>query len=69
MALLDAVSLRRSAATALRPSKREMTHKEADRVCDEPACATKLSRYNPATSCTIHEGWSDPAPRRRGPRS
>lgn len=68
MALLDAVNLRRSSAHALRASKREVECQDDDRVCDAPECSTHLSRYNPAPSCTLHEGWADPTPRRRSVR-
>jgi hypothetical protein len=67
MALLDAVNLRRSSVQVLRASKRTVEHQGVDRVCDAPDCKTRLSRYNPAESCTLHAGWSDPTPRRRGP--
>lgn len=30
-----------------------------DRVCAEPACAVRLSRYNPAPTCAAHAGWTD----------
>ena len=29
------------------------------RVCTSEDCRTKLSRYNPSDTCTVHEGWKD----------
>jgi hypothetical protein len=66
LSLLDSINLRQSSAQALR-SGRALETKDADRVCDEPSCTTRLSRYNPAASCSMHEGWEDPVPNRRGP--
>jgi hypothetical protein len=28
---------------------------EAGRICDEPACETRLSIYNSAPRCSVHE--------------
>ena len=44
------------------------------RICGAVTCATRLSRYNPATTCSQHRGWHPagdsppPARRRRRPR-
>jgi hypothetical protein len=27
------------------------------RVCDAPGCQAYLSSYNPATRCSLHDGW------------
>jgi hypothetical protein len=27
------------------------------RTCAEDGCTARLSRYNPARCCTIHQGW------------
>jgi hypothetical protein len=27
------------------------------RTCAAEGCSTRLSRYNPARCCTIHQGW------------
>src|SRR6266545_293356 len=40
------------------------------RTCAEDACTARLSRYNPAGRCAIHQGWDGqevPRPRRRRP--
>jgi len=40
------------------------------RTCAEDACTARLSRYNPARHCAIHQGWDGqevPLPRRRRP--
>jgi hypothetical protein len=40
------------------------------RTCAEDGCTARLSRYNPARSCAIHQGWDGqevPRPRRRRP--
>jgi hypothetical protein len=63
MALLDSMNLRNASAHALR-SGVSVEHHEVGRVCDAPECTTKLSRYNPAATCSAHKGWTD-APRRR----
>jgi hypothetical protein len=38
------------------------------RICAADGCTTKLSRYNPAPSCSLHQGWDQQPvtrPRRR----
>lgn len=35
------------------------------RQCEEPECRVVLSRYNPASRCTLHKGWTDAVPTRR----
>jgi len=39
------------------------------RTCVVDGCATRLSRYNPARCCAIHQGWDQQAPRARRRRS
>lgn len=34
------------------------------RACGFPGCGTRLSRYNPNTTCTVHGGWLDADQRR-----
>ena len=29
------------------------------RECSADGCETKLSRYNPSDTCTVHAGWKD----------
>lgn len=36
----------------------------AARSCAYPGCETRLSRYNPNTTCTVHGGWLDADQRR-----
>jgi hypothetical protein len=40
------------------------------RTCAEDGCTARLSRYNPARCCAIHQGWDGQVvtrPRRRRP--
>jgi hypothetical protein len=41
------------------------------RTCAAEGCQVRLSRYNPSTHCSLHDGWdAEPARRRRRhPRS
>lgn len=41
----------------------------ADRMCAHPDCSTRLSRYNPDSTCARHGGWIAEAPPRRRRRS
>ena len=36
------------------------------RVCDQPECTARLSRYNPSDTCSVHAGWTDPRQRQHG---
>jgi hypothetical protein len=36
------------------------------RTCAVDGCATKLSRYNPASCCTLHQGWDQRPVTRHG---
>jgi hypothetical protein len=67
MTLIDSMNLRRSSAHALNPANRgsKMVQHDADRVCEAPECTTRLSRYNPAASCSAHAGWTDAGTSRR----
>lgn len=36
------------------------------RQCENADCRVILSRYNPASRCNLHQGWTEaPVPRRR----
>lgn len=65
MALIDSMNLRQSTANTLRAGK-SVAQEEVGRVCDAQGCTTRLSRYNPATSCCQHEGWAAPPQTRTG---
>lgn len=65
MSLLESMNLRQSAAHSLSTGK-ALEMREKDRVCGDPTCSTRLSRYNPAPCCGLHAGWSDPPRPRRG---
>lgn len=34
------------------------------RRCEAADCDTLLSRYNPSTTCNVHQGWRDTRQRR-----
>lgn len=36
------------------------------RRCAHDGCTATLSRYNPSETCSVHEGWVDPASRSYG---
>lgn len=38
----------------------------AGRVCSQPDCTARLSRYNPSETCSVHKGWADPRQRQHG---
>ncbi len=69
MALLNSMNLRTSNLRRLRPGS-VVPQQASHRICATEGCDTRLSRYNPATACSTHEGWDDAAPtprtRRRG---
>ncbi len=66
MALLNSMNLRTSNLQRLRPGT-EVAHQATHRICATEGCETRLSRYNPATACSTHQGWDDAAlaPRKR----
>jgi len=39
---------------------------DRDRRCAHQGCESRLSRYNPSTTCSLHEGWADTATRSYG---
>jgi hypothetical protein len=39
----------------LNPGRGTVTRQEAGRICQEPACDTRLSIYNSALRCSVHE--------------
>lgn len=41
-----------------------LTSSSTRRRCEIEDCETLLSRYNPSTTCTVHEGWRDTRQRR-----
>jgi hypothetical protein len=49
-----------------RPSKRRSANADPlvrifgnARTCMAEGCTTRLSRYNPAPCCSLHEGWDE----------
>jgi hypothetical protein len=61
-------NLRASRAVAL-SSGTPLEQSSAGRFCSYPECPTRLSRYNPDSTCAAHGGWAvDPQPRRRRSR-
>lgn len=38
----------------------------ADRHCAAEGCTSKLSRYNPSETCSVHRGWVDTTARSYG---
>jgi hypothetical protein len=45
---------------------RRVAVSDEDRRCIHPHCNTRLSRYNPDSTCSRHGGWSDASLLRRG---
>jgi hypothetical protein len=39
----------------LNPGRGVVVRQEAGRICQEPACDTRLSIYNSALRCSVHE--------------
>jgi hypothetical protein len=39
----------------LNPGRGTVARHEAGRICEEPACETRLSIYNSAPRCSLHE--------------
>ena len=39
----------------LNPGRGIVARHEAGRICEEPACETRLSIYNSAPRCSVHE--------------
>ena len=37
-----------------------------NRCCAHPQCTTRLSRYNPDSTCSQHNGWTDASVPQRG---
>jgi hypothetical protein len=58
-------TLRKGRTSVLR-SGESVAHATVDRQCAAPGCLTRLSRYNPQATCSIHAGWQDPPKSRRG---
>lgn len=54
----ETVQLRRARVTALERGDGP-TQKDRSRECAAADCATKLSRYNPSSTCSAHRGWQD----------
>lgn len=62
-------SLRMSRAIALSSGAPLHAATEARR-CAHPECPTRLSRYNPDTTCARHGGWvAEAPPKRRRPKA
>ena len=67
MSLLDpTVAPREARATALATGE-PMDNFGVRRSCASDGCTALLSRYNPATTCSVHRGWRavEHRPRRR----
>lgn len=39
---------------------------DRDRCCAVEGCTSRLSRYNPSNTCSVHRGWVDTATRSYG---
>lgn len=59
----DTVRLHQSRHTTLAQGQR-LAMSAAHRRCQAEGCDTRLSRYNPSSTCTLHQGWSDTRQRR-----
>ena len=57
--------LRRSRHQSIQVGERIEQH-GSDRRCQARGCETKLSRYNPSTTCATHAGWADTRKRSYG---
>lgn len=57
--------LRRSRHQAISGGERVEQHGDR-RECATPDCGTRLSRYNPSTTCAAHQGWKDDRRRNYG---
>lgn len=55
---------RAMALSSGRPVEQYETAGGGGRRCGFPGCTTRLSRYNPNTSCSTHGGWLDADGRR-----
>ena len=63
--LTPSVAARESRAIPLQTGD-PMTSFGTARRCGAPDCGARLSRYNPAATCSLHQGWREgPQPRRR----
>jgi len=51
-----------AARAEARRSLRYVRSHGAERVCDHEGCETKLSRYNKARFCWVHDDAGDPKP-------
>lgn len=54
----ETVQLRHARVTALERGHGPAQKSDA-RQCAASNCVTKLSRYNPSSTCSAHEGWQD----------
>ncbi len=57
--------LRRSRHQSI-SSGEEVKDHGRNRNCTAPGCQTRLSRYNPSTTCAAHSGWEDTKRRNYG---
>ena len=66
MSLIEpTVSLRSARMTPLSSGAAIEEFGEA-RHCHSPGCGSRLSRYNPSDTCSVHRGWrAEPQTRRR----
>jgi len=52
----NAMKLRQETSRALAAGDR-IEEYGMRRTCDVATCTAQLSRYNPATTCSLHRGW------------
>lgn len=66
MSLIDFPTTSRAGRMSKLASGEPLEHFGVARLCEADGCGARLSRYNPAATCSLHRGWAAPVqPRRR----